>query len=581
MSRKFVYDNIPKVYFKRNRFSYNQEHLTTASVGDLFPFMCQEVYPGESYRLGTKVLSRTSSPFIKSPMVNLFMDIDYFFVPMRLVWDHWEEFLGDNKKGSWANEETYKVPEVSPPNWENLDSKKFSRTIVNRLGIMPYGSNEKVSALPLRAFALIYDSWYRDQNTQDPIMVQKGDSDDFININAFGADNYLGLIPKSNKFHDRFTSALPGPQKGISPSINFKLTADIPVSSLAKFAFDPTTTFVDGPGGITHTSFPGVIFDTMKFGFDNFSPQSDQNITLALSNNHSVGPSGNTDFSSSLMLGPRGVNGNSENIMPNNLWAIANNIDVNSGIDVNDLRYLFATQKLLERQARGGTRIKEILLNEWGVSSPDSRLQIPEYLGGKRNPLSHYQVPNTSGDTKSQAEISSFGHSMSSGRMSKSFVEHGYIIGVATIRQYHLYQQGVERYASRKNYYDFFNPVFSTIGEQPVYRRELYSMDTPTNNALGFGYQEAWSELRSRQNIVTGEMSSLIDTNLDVWQAGDDYSNSPILSSQFIEETPVFLDRCLSIPSTSQDQFILDFSTFFDSIKELPLYSVPSLIDHY
>ena len=242
---------------------------------------------------------------------------------------------------------------------------------------------------------------------------------------------------------------------------------------------------------------------------------------------------------------------------------------------------MFATQKLLERQARGGTRYKEILLNEWGVVSPDARLQIPEFLGGRRFPITYFQVPNTSGGGNAQASISSFGHYSGNARMTKSFVEHGYIIGVSSIRQVHLYQQGIERFLSRFSKLDFFNPVFSTIGEQPIYRRELYALDTVDNNALAFGYQEAWSDLRSRQNIVSGQMSSLSTRNLEIWQFGDEYNNAPVLSSEFISEVPNYVDRTLAVPSTSQDQFMVQFVTHVNSIKELPLYSVPSLIDHY
>lgn len=165
--------------------------------------------------------------------------------------------------------------------------------------------------------------------------------------------------------------------------------------------------------------------------------------------------------------------------------------------------------------------------------------------------------------------------------MTKSFTEHGYIIGISSIRQIHVYQQGIERAFSRKTKLDFFNPVFSTIGEQPIYRREIYALDTVENNALAFGYAESWSELRSRQNIVTGQMSSLSNNSLDVWTFADEYANSPILSSQFINETPVFVDRTLAVPSGTQDQFICQFVTHVNSIKELPVYSVPSLIDHY
>lgn len=560
----YTYNTVPQVRFKRNRFKYNQQHLTTMNTSDLVPFFIQEVYPGESYKINTDVLGRTSNTFLKSPMGNIIQDVNYFFVPHRLTWEHFEEFLGANKKTAWANSQVYSVPKLYVPKdfWldeENRD--KFSNLIATRLGL-PIGSYESISALPIRAFALIYDNWFRNQNVQDPIYVKTDDTNDVLSKGDFAPNNYTGMLPKVNKFKDRFTSSLPSPQKGDAPEIQFRLTADLPVQAIDN-KFVPL--------------YPdlGQIESAMMF--------RDVTGTNFNKTSGSVGYFGNGESDINVYAGADNVVGSytSHIIKPSNLWAIADDVDAGTSIDVNDLRLMFATQKLLERQARGGTRYKEILLNEWGVVSPDARLQIPEFLGGRRFPVTYFQVPNTSGGNNAQASISSFGHYSGSARMTKSFVEHGYIIGVSSIRQVHLYQQGIERFLSRFSKLDFFNPVFSTIGEQPVYRRELYALDTPENNGLAFGYQEAWSDLRSRQNIVSGQMSSLYSNNLDIWQFGDEYNNAPILSSEFIKEVPNYVDRTLAVPSTSQDQFMVQFVTHVNSIKELPLYSVPSLIDHY
>lgn len=556
---QYTYGNIPQVHFRRNRFKYNQQHLTSMSCGDLAPFFVQEVYPGETYKLHTKLLGRTSNTFLKSPIGNIVQDINYFFVPNRLVWEHWEEFLGANKQSSWANTQTYSIPQLIVPTdfWDNVNAgPNAHKHLYNRLYGAPIGSYESVSALPIRGFALIYNEWYRNQNVQASVYVNVTDSDDVCRWGDFDVDNYTGLIPKVTKFKDRFTSALPAPQKGVAPAISFKLSADIPVG-----AGDDMHNYGGRPlefSGSSGDLFPSS--SSTPLSLINPTASSRPNGTLGYSNSSSV-PS---EYSY---------------VTPVNLYAYADDLDTGTSIDVNDLRMLFATQKLLERQARGGTRYKEILLNEWGVNSPDARLQIPEFLGGKRFPITYFQVPNTTSDK--QASISSFGHYSDDGRMTKSFTEHGYIIGISSIRQIHIYQQGIERAFSRKTKLDFFNPVFSTIGEQPIYRREIYALDTVENNALAFGYAEAWSELRSRQNIVTGQMSSLSNNSLDVWTFADEYANSPILSSQFINETPVFVDRTLAVPSGTQDQFICQFVTHVNSIKELPVYSVPSLIDHY
>lgn len=572
---KFTYGSVPRVSFRRNRFDYNQEHITSTNVGTLELAFCQEVYPGESYRIKASCLDRTSSSYIKSPFLHLFKDIDFVFVPSRLCWEHFEEFLGANKKTAWANLESYKVPQLNPPaNWADISPKKWAHTIANKLG-MPYGSNVPISLLPFRAFALIWDNWYRDQNVQDPMLVDVGDNDLTANVDPWSPTNYVGLLPSVNKFHDRFTSALPSPQKGVAPEINFSLSSDIPVTTLGNYHYDSTIPLrfqrndgrsLAGPAGDSRA----IVFDgqPLKVGSPGVLPGSDYRFAQFKM------PSNFGSYSTD-----EDVNGA---LVPVNLWARSAGIPLDGSININDLRYMFATQKLLERAGRGGTRMKEILLSQWGVTSPDSRLQIPEFLGGKRTPMSQFQVPQTSSTTENsqQANISAFGHTLSSGRCSKSFVEWGYLFGLSCLRHYHLYQQGVEKYLLRKSYYDFFNPAFSTIGEQPIMQAELYSMNS---NSLdnGFGYQEAWSELRSRQNIVTGEMSSLVPNGLDIWQVGDLYTNAPVLSEEFIKETPVFLDRVLAVPSTSQDQFIEDYNFSINSIKELPLYSVPSLIDHY
>lgn len=558
---KFTYGSIPRVSFNRNRFEYSQEHIDTTNVGTLEPAFCQELYPGESYRVSAKCLSRTTSSYIKSPILRMFKDIDFVSVPLRLCWSHFEEFMGANKKTAWANLETYVVPQLKPPSdWSSITPKQWAHTVANKLG-MPYGSKHPISLLPLRAFALIWDNWYRDQNVQDPMLVDIGDSDLVANVDPWSPTNYVGLLPKVNRFHDRFTSSLPSPQKGIAPEIKFNLASDAPIYALDK----------DIPAeGVDNLS-------PMKFSPLMGTPSLNSVYDLRLSN---VSQPSVYDL---FMVGKQGVGTGADlSLTPNNLWLRSEGVELSSGVSINDLRFMFATQKLLERAARGGTRMKEILQAQWGVTSPDSRLQIPEFLGGKRTPMTHFQVPQTSASQSNsqQANISAFGHTISSGRCSKSFVEWGYLFGLSCIRHYHLYQQGIEKYLQRKTYYDFFNPAFSCIGEQPVMQSELYAMADNSNDNV-FGYQEAWSELRSRQNIVTGEASSLVPSGQDIWQVGDLYTNAPVLSEQFIQETPVFLDRVLAVPSSSQDQFIEDYNFALDSIKELPLFSVPSLIDHY
>lgn len=577
MSRNFVYNDVPSVRINRSKFPFKQGHKTTMSVGTLYPVFCQEVYPGETYKIRSASIARAAYPFIKVPMDDLYIDINFFFVPNRLVWDHWEEFLGANKTGPWANTQSYSIPQVVMPTygfWNGSEGgssiadwqTSFHATIACHLGV-PYGTTGTVNALPFRAFNKIYEDWYRDENSETPAYLTTGDENVTCNVSAYAPDNVYGLCPKVNKFQDRFTTSLPAPQKGDAPTIQFSINANIPVQ----------TTAVDN-----------ILTDAVPVHYrltDNGAFRSNSFMS-------SLGLYGDDTLQfSSLMLADntgRTPDYTNQTLYPSNLWAIANNLETGTTIDANDLRMLFQTQKLLERQARGGTRIKEILLNEWGVNNNDARLQLSEFLGGVRNPLGVYQVPTTANvgvDTEGPASLSSFGYGNQVSGFTKSFTEHGFIIGVCCIRQRHSYQQGLERFWSRRTKLDFYNPVYANIGEQPVFTREIYShLEQADVYEKVFGYQEAWSDLRSRQNLITGQMASPAENGIvsyDNWHFGDVFANPPVLSKEFLEETSDNVARTMSFSSEQYDQFLFDFSFNGWSVKPLPVYSVPSLIDHH
>jgi hypothetical protein len=391
---------------------------------------------------------------------------------------------------------------------------------------------------------LIWNDWFRDENVAPPMSIQKGSSvtSEALNANSWSVTNYTGMPPKVAKVHDYFTSALPGPQKGQAQSIvGTQLYPVIPVNvETGNLIENQTKVVIAGPS--TPVSTPAALTT---------------NTTSYLVASQSAGAPTTT------YLG-------FDNLFARN----------DQGISVNDLRLSVQLQKQLERDARSGSRYIEYIRAAFGVDSGDYRLQRPEFLGGSRNPISIQQVPQTSqGTTDSPlAELGAYSLSMGSARAKKGFVEHGFVIGVMCIRQYHTYQQGIERFWRRLNRIDYYDPVFQSIGEQPVYQSELYALSDRENV---FGYQEAWADLRYRPNRVSGKMRSTVADSLDIWHFGDEYSSAPVLNQAFINETPQFIDRTLAVPSTSEPQFILDIRINEYATRCLPIYSVLSLLDHY
>ena len=532
-------------------FDLSHKHLTSMNVGELTPFMCEEVYPGDTFKLTAHSVIRASSPLLRPTMDNAFIEEYFFYVPSRLCYDKLPNVFGENTESPWANTKEYTIPMI--PVSATSGNTVVSKTVADHLGL-PIGKlGRPVSVLPFRAFAKIWEDWFRDENNVSPMHIQKGDfvTSENLNTLAWSPSNYTGYLPKVAKFHDMFTSCLPAPQKG--DSVKLPLTGDAPVLTRGD--------------GHDVTSGIGVIW-----GFN--GSLSQQYGTPILESNGSYG----------TMYASAGSPASSTKIgamYPKNL--IADLSDVTAAT-VNDLRLAFQLQKMLERDARGGTRYVEYLLSHWGVSSPDARLQRSEFLGGKSTPLQITQVTQTNGSSET-AENNSLGElganslTVARARATKGFVEHGYVIGVACIRQFHSYQQGIRKFWTRSQRTDFYDPVFANIGEQPIYKSELYGLDGVANDSV-FGYQEAWIQLRKSPNEITGQMRTGVDCSLDLYHLGDYYNNAPTLNEQFINETSTYFDRVLTVKSTVQDQFIVDFYIQNIAYRRLPTYSVPSLIDH-
>lgn len=590
----------PQVDIKRSIFDRSFQHKTTGNVGDLIPFFVDEVLPGDTFVVDTAFVARMTTP-IKPVMDNAYIDIFYFAVPNRLLWDHWKEFCGENNSSPWADETEYTIPQLTAP------SGGWSKgTIADYMGIPINVANISVNALPFRAYALIWNEWFRDQNVQEPCVVSKDDATNAgtnAEASANPANAELGGMPcKVNKFHDYFTSALPEPQKGDPVSIGLAGTAPVIGTSSSGSLVLPVVPITDTGG--TYSSL-GVSSDGYTF--------NDKLVYLPILDDDEkkirIKPSqptaGGTSFSLGINNGTSQQTTNEEVVLlPNtdrvestrridgwNLYAYYNtaqsakfvaDLSQVAAVTINELRLAFATQRLLERDARGGTRYTEVLRAHFGVSSPDARLQRPEYLGGKRVPVNMNQVLQMSASSEESPQGNTAAYSLTSD-VSSSFTysatEHCYILGLACVRTDHSYQQGIERMWSRKRRFDFYYPALANIGETAILNKEIFAQGSAVDDQA-FGYQEAWAEYRYKPNRISGAFRSQYDQSLDVWHYGDDYSELPTLSASWMSETESNVNRTLSVPSTTEDQMIFDFAIRLKCTRPMPIYSVPGLIDH-
>jgi len=546
MARGHSLQNVPIPRFPRARFNLSHSVTTSMDVGTLYPIDWQEVIPGDVFKCRAFDVSRVTSSFLKPVMDNLFLDVYHFFVPHRLVYDDFEKVFGNPNPSAYTDNELVEIPMVSGPAIQ-------PGSIADYLGLPVNASisNENpVSLLPFRSFALIYDKYFRNENTTDEIFVQKGamQPSEVLNNNVFGPNNYTGKPPKVNKYKDYFTSCVPNPQKGAP--VGFNLGTFAPVVPRNE-QIDPLS-----------TADPQVSLRT-------YTGSTLLNVLLG-SNSSSNLSSATAPAISAAYTSP---------VYPSNLYADLTNANA---ITVDDLRLAFAYQKMLERDAIYGSRYNEYLYGHFGVHIPDAYIQFPQYLGGGRTPLNIVQVAQTSQGTEESPLGNVGAYSWTNGRTgyARKFREHGIVMTVACLRYRHTYQQGIAKKWRRKVREDFYDPLFSTIGQQPVYTTELYGMPTVSKDSV-FGYREAWSELRSIPNTISGEMRSGATNSLDIWHFADNYTSAPTLSQSFTEETPAYVDRTLSVPSSSQDNFILNFYFDMSAVRKMPVYSMPSLIDHH
>ena len=545
--------NPTNIDIPRSKFKINHDHKTTLNTGDLVPIGLWETLPGDTAKIDLASLVRMTTP-IYPVMDNAYMDIYFFSVPNRLVWEHWKEFMGENTSSYWTQTIDYTIPQVTAPTggW-----KKGS--IANYLG-MPIGvSGISVSALPFRAVALCYNEWFRDENLIEPCDITMGDA---TTAGSNGTDYVTdvqkgGMPPKVAKYADYFTSALPEPQKGPDVFIPISGTGTISGNAILHTAGNKLRGNENGIKSSTHgdgnTYIAGITGD------------SNLNVTNQYLINQSLTYKAPFDILNGYVKGEE----------------LTFNPSTGSQATINQLRQAFAVQRMYEKDARGGTRYTEMIRAHFAVISPDARQQRPEYLGGKRIPINITQVlqQSSTNDTSPMGQTAAYSLTIDNqGMFTKSFTEHGHIIAFACIRTDHTYQQGIERMWSRKNRTDYYFPTLANIGEQYIKNKEIYAQGT-SEDEEAFGYQEAWAEYRYKPSRISGELQSTYTTPLDSWHYGDKYTKLPVLGKDWINETKENVARTLAV--TTQDQFIADFYFETTWTRPMPIYSIPGLLDHH
>lgn len=548
-------DNPISLDISRSRFNRDSSVKMSFNVGELIPFYVDEVLPGDTMEVSTSKVVRMQT-LLTPVMDNMYLDTYYFFVPNRLVWEHWKEFQGENTESAWIPQTQYTVPQITAPTggW-NVG------TIADYMGIPTGVENLSVNALPFRAYALICDYWFRSQNLQDPFAIPKNESTVVgSNGNDYKLDVAKGGKPWiARRYNDYFSQALPAPQKGPSVTLPGFAGGDYPVVGDGG-TLNMVSRFGDG---------------TKRFGF----AQAMSDLVLA-------DTAADKNLSGSVDVGnfTRPNQNNPIGVATSDSGLIAK-VGAAGTVSINELRTAFQLQKYYEQLARSGSRYSEILRSQFGVTSPDSRLQNPEYLGGTHIPITVNQVVQQSGTGtgSNTPQGTTVAYSLTADNhfdFAKSFVEHGFVIGVCVARYDHTYQQGIERFWSRKKATDYYIPVFANLGEQGICNKEIYAQGTATDDEI-FGYVPRWNEYRYKPSRVCGEMRSSFAQSLDCWHLADDYEALPTLSGSWLMEDKNNVDRVLAVTSKVSNQLFGDFYIQNVSTRAMPLHSIPGFIDHH
>lgn len=517
-SVQHLFSQVPTAQIPRSKFNRSHGLKTTFDSGYLVPIFVDEVLPGDTFTMDCTLFARVAT-LISPIMDNMYMDTFWFFVPERLLFEHFQAMCGEQDNPTDSTD--YLFPTIKSPTGKGFEVG----SIADYFGLPTGVPNLEVRAEPFRAYNLIYNEWFRDENLQDSVPFTKADSDNYSNY----------TLLRRGKRHDYFTSALPWPQKG--PGVELPLGGNAPIY------------------GIT-----GVVSNPFASSSDKYAVFR-SNASVAGYSNVLSDPSGSHPLTTSGLL-----------------YADMTSV---TALTINQFREAFQIQRWYERAARGGTRYTEIIRSFFGVVSPDARLQRPEYLGGSSNRIDVNVIPQTSGttDISPQANLSAFavGTNGRGNGFSKSFTEHGWIIGLINVRADLTYQQGVSRMWTRSTKFDMYWPTFAFLGEQAVLNKEIYAQGTAEDDNV-FGYQERYAEYRYAPSQVTGKFRSTYAQSLDSWHLAQKFDNLPKLNPEFIVDNPP-IDRVVAVPS--EPQFLLDCWFNLNCVRPMPVYGVPGLMDHF
>lgn len=535
------FSDAPAMYMKRTKFDRSHVYKTTFNSGKLIPVFVDEVLPGDTTRMSVNYFARLATP-IKPIMDNIYLDWFFFFVPNRLVWEHWQNFCFEQEDPDDSTD--YVIPTTSAG--DTSDTSKVVGSLWDYFGLpigLSNGSGINVSALPFRGVYLIWNEWFRDENLQKSVKIQKGDANEVFDSSRYNDQpswvsdiTVSGYVcPPRGKRHDYFTSALPWTQKGPGVSIGLAGTAPVVAKNpnVSNY-FDPDTlnpsSSVDVSGGSLRVAQAST-YTPLSMNLDGFG-----------------------------------------------LYA---NLDASSIFTINSLRTAFQMQKFYERLARGGSRYTEVLRSFFGVVSPDARLQRPEFLGSftkmvNVNPIAQTSATDT---TSPQGNLSAYGVTAANFHgFTKSFVEHGYIFGFVCARADLTYQQGINKMWLRSTVYDFYWPTFAHLGEQAIELREIYAQGTEADTTV-FGYQERYAEYRYKPSQITGKFrSSVANGSLDIWHLSQFFTNAPTLNEEFIVENPP-IKRIIAVQD--EPEFLLDIGFKYATIRPMPMFGTPGLVDHF
>ena len=560
------FSDAPAMYMRRTKFDRSHVYKTTFDSGKLIPVFVDEVLPGDTSKLSVKYFSRLATP-VKPIMDNIYLDWFFFFVPNRLVWNHWQNFCFEREDPDDSND--YVCPTTSLIGKE--DTLNGIGTLWDYFGL-PTGLPNTISdinALPFRGVYLIWNEWFRDENLQKSVKIQKGDTNEVFDRSRVDdqpewlqgiPETYLPCPPRGKR-HDYFTSALPWTQKGPGVSIGLAGTATLVDPSPVSGYFVQQS---DANLSAAQLAQDGGVHDVFT-GNGSLHYQSGGYSTSIVG--HSAKSSGAT---ATALAG--------SSWLSKSAYA---DLDSSSVFTINSLRTAFQMQKFYERLARGGSRYTEVLRSFFGVVSPDARLQRPEFLGSFTKMMNINPIAQTSStnDTTPQGNLSAYGVTGAKFHgFTKSFVEHGYVFGFCCARADLTYQQGINRMWTRSTVYDWYWPTFAHLGEQAILLKEIYATGDKEQDNSVFGYQERYAEYRYKPSVICGKFRSNIKGNLDVWHLSQYFKTAPKLNPEFIQED-VPIGRIVAVPS--EPQFLIDIGFKYTTVRPMPMFGTPGLVDHF